>query len=314
MVTYDNWLNDTLESIAAYKQTLNKKDAKKYRLDYLTRLAQRIAEFSNECGECQKYQSDITKLTKDLGGLIQSSKEEKKKFDRKIKEINNHLQKKHKLYLEGTLIGIGIVFGPAIGLAIGSGIGNVGAGMGCQGQLYKVRRGKMADSGGDKIEVSELYQIGIVVNDLKKSIRNYQETFGIGPWAVTTVDTSAVSDMTYHGRASHHRFKAAFAMVGPMQLELIQPLEGDNIYSDFLEGNGEGVHHLGHVRVDNIDEAIHTWEQEGFHCLQSGRFPGGGYAYMDTRKSLGVIVELLGVPEGPSPNYPSSLWKVWEKH
>ena len=130
MVTYDNWLNDTLESIAAYKQTLNKKDAKKYRLDYLTRLAQRIAEFSNECGECQKYQSDITKLTKDLGGLIQSSKEEKKNYDRKIKEITNHLQKKHKLYVEGTLIGIGIALGPAIGVALGSGMGNVGAGIG----------------------------------------------------------------------------------------------------------------------------------------------------------------------------------------
>jgi hypothetical protein len=130
METYDNWLNDTLESIVAYKQSLAKKEAKKYKLDYLTRVAQRIAELSKECGECQKFQGEISKLVQDLGGLVQSSKEEKKNYDRKIKEISGHLQKKHKLYAEGTFVGIGIALGPAIGVAIGSGMGNVGAGIG----------------------------------------------------------------------------------------------------------------------------------------------------------------------------------------
>ena len=129
MDTYDNWLNNTLESIASYKQTFNKKETKKYKLDYLTRLAQRIAELSKECGECQKFQSDISKLAQDLGGLVQSSKEEKKSYDKKIREITSHLQKKHKLYAEGTYIGFGIALGPAIGVALGSGMGNVGAGI-----------------------------------------------------------------------------------------------------------------------------------------------------------------------------------------
>ena len=169
----------------------------------------------------------------------------------------------------------------------------------------------MAEPSRPIIKVSELYQVGIVVHDLEKSIEHYQNTFGIGPWEVTNVDTSTISDMTYHGRPVQHRFRAAFAMVGPMQLELIQPLEGDNIYSDFLDEHGEGIHHLGHVRVSDLDEAIEALEKEGFPCLQSGRFPGGGLAYMDTGKALGVIIELLQMPEGPSPYYPPSLWKTW---
>jgi hypothetical protein len=130
METYGNWLNNTLESISSFRQSFSKKDAKKYQLDYIARVAKRVADLSKECGECQKFQGNITKLSQDLGGLVQSSKEEKKIFDKKIREITSHLQKKHKLVAEGTYVGFGIAVGPAIGVAIGSGMGNVGAGIG----------------------------------------------------------------------------------------------------------------------------------------------------------------------------------------
>jgi hypothetical protein len=153
-----------------------------------------------------------------------------------------------------------------------------------------------------KIKVSELYQVGIVVRDLGQSINHYQNIFDIGPWGVINADPSSISDMTYHGRSVQHTFKAAHANVGPMQLELLQPLEGETIFTDFLDAHGEGLHHLGVIRVDNLDEAIRLLEKEGFPCLQSGRFPGGGYAYMDTVKSLGVMIELLQMPVGvPAP-------------
>jgi len=160
----------------------------------------------------------------------------------------------------------------------------------------------MAEPGRAKLKVSELYQVGIVVQDLEKSIEQYQNILGIGPWQVSEIDSSTMSEVTYHGRPAQHRFRIALTMVGPVQLELIEPVEGDNIYSDFLKEHGEGIHHLGHIRVNNVAEAIKTLEKEGFPCLQSGCFPGGGYAYVDTTKALGVIIELLQMPEGrPAP-------------
>jgi hypothetical protein len=130
METYDNWLNNILEGIAARKQTLGKKDIKKYKLEFLACVAKRAADFSKECGECQKFRGDLSKLIQDLGGLVQSSKEEKKNYERKIKEITTHLQKKHRLVAEGTYVGFGIAIGPAIGVALGTGMGNIGAGIG----------------------------------------------------------------------------------------------------------------------------------------------------------------------------------------
>ena len=152
------------------------------------------------------------------------------------------------------------------------------------------------------LNVSELYQACVVVRDLEKSMEHYQNTLGIGSWEILGGGSPATYDMIYHGRPAKARIKVALAMVGPMQLELIQPVQGDSIWSDFLEEHGEGIHHLGHVRVGNLDEAVQALEKAGFPCMQRGHFTGGGWAYMDTSKALGFILELLELPEGvPAP-------------
>jgi len=160
----------------------------------------------------------------------------------------------------------------------------------------------MAEHGNPTIKVSELYQACVVVHDLEQSIKRYQSTLGIGPWQIIDIDSSDLEEVTYHGRPAHHKFRAALTMAGPLQLELIQPVEGESIFRDFLQEHGEGLHHLGHIRVDSLAESVRTLAEEGFPCLQSGYAAGGGYAYIDTVKALGVIVELLELPEGiPAP-------------
>lgn len=172
----------------------------------------------------------------------------------------------------------------------------------------------MDKPGRGNVETSGLYQVAIVVRDLEKSVEHYQKILGTGPWQFMSIDDSVFAESTYRGRPAKHRFKVALGMLGPMQIELIQPIEGETIYGDFLNEHGEGVHHLGHIRVDNLTEAIKTFEQQGFPCIQSGRNSrGGGYAYMDTVKSLGVVTEFLEGREGPPPAYPDSLWKAWQE-
>ena len=136
------------------------------------------------------------------------------------------------------------------------------------------------------IKVSELYQAAVVVHDLEQSIERYRSTLGIGPWKVVDVDSADLATATYHGRPAQYKFRAALAMAGPMQLELIQPVEGDSIFRDFLAEHGEGLHHLGHIRVNDLAGSIQALEEVGFPCLQSGSVPGAGYAYIDTVKAL----------------------------
>ena len=147
-------------------------------------------------------------------------------------------------------------------------------------------------------------QIALVVRDLDAAMRRYWELLGIGPWRVYTYGPPLVHDMTYRGRPQDYRMRLALAQVGEIMLELIQPLSGESIYVEHLEGKGEGLHHLG-VFVPSFDEAVAEVQRRGYAILQSGRGYGrwgdGGYAYVDTEGDLGVILEVIEIPRERVP-------------
>jgi len=146
------------------------------------------------------------------------------------------------------------------------------------------------------VKVSELFQAGIVVRDLDESMKRYQSLLGINSWKVVTIDSSIVR-LTYRGKPSQHSFKAAFTMLGSLMIELLEPLQGTGTYREFLEKHGEGLHHLGHARVPDLDRATKALEKAGFPTVETGETLGGSgesfhkWAYVDMTASLGYIIE-----------------------
>jgi len=124
------WYDGIVKEINLHKDSLNKKSAKKYKLDLLLRMAKRVDDFSTICGECQMFQSEITGLTRELSLLIQMpNKESQKSYFKAIGKITKHLQKQHKLVTAGQYMGMWGVIGTAIGVVIGAALGNPSAGM-----------------------------------------------------------------------------------------------------------------------------------------------------------------------------------------
>ena len=114
------WYNRIASEISGYQITLGQKDAKKYKLDQLLRIARRVDDFSGICGECQGYQQEISKQVQDLSLMVQMpDKEGMKKHIKAITDLTEHLKNVHKLVDKGHYLGMGI----GIGLAIGGGIG-----------------------------------------------------------------------------------------------------------------------------------------------------------------------------------------------
>jgi len=152
--------------------------------------------------------------------------------------------------------------------------------------------------------LKNINQIGLIVRDLDAAVRRYWEMLGIGPWKVYTYGPPLVPSMTYRGKVQSYQMRLAFTQVGHLQLELIQPLSGDSIYTEHLERNGEGMHHVG-VFVASLDDAISEATRQGYRVIQSGRGHGrwgdGGYAYLDTEEALGMILELIEVPRERVP-------------
>jgi len=167
----------------------------------------------------------------------------------------------------------------------------------------------MQNSNDEKLLLKEINQVCVVVKDLKKSMEYYWSTFGIGPFTIYTYEPPFVSDMKIRGEPKEYSMKIAFAKMGTIQLELIQPLS-ESIYTEFLEKKGEGIHHIG-CHVDDLDEAVAMVEKQGIKVTQSGKRPGGGYAYLDTDETMGAIVELIQRPTGTRT--PEAIWPETEK-
>jgi hypothetical protein len=152
--------------------------------------------------------------------------------------------------------------------------------------------------------LQKLHQVGIVVRNLEASMGRYWEKFGVGPWQVYTYGPPLVKDMTYRGKRQNHRMRLAFAWIDSLMIELIQPLEGPNIYEEFLQSQVEGLHHVL-TYVDDLDAASRDLQSRGYALIQSGRGYGvhddGGYAYFDTTADLGIILEVAQLPKQRRP-------------
>jgi methylmalonyl-CoA/ethylmalonyl-CoA epimerase len=154
------------------------------------------------------------------------------------------------------------------------------------------------------IEIKQAQQAAFAVYDVDKTIERLWNTFGIGPWKIhirdynSTLDNEMISDMRYHNKTSRFSYKVAETSLGPngFMLEYIQPLSGENIFSDFLREHGEGMHHIGwHIvhSQEEFDRVTSLLEGQGFPCLQSARVYASQMAYFDTSSVLHTMIEVL---------------------
>jgi methylmalonyl-CoA/ethylmalonyl-CoA epimerase len=145
-----------------------------------------------------------------------------------------------------------------------------------------------------KIDLGPVVQVGIVVRDVDVTVRGWGERFSFAQAVFTEwppENSNLAETATYRGGKGNFRMRLAFIETGAVQIEFIQPLEGGNIYSEFLEQHGEGLHHILFLVED--PEGVSRWLEAPI--LQSGGSflnPGAIWAYLDTQQELGCIIEV----------------------
>jgi len=141
-------------------------------------------------------------------------------------------------------------------------------------------------------------QIGMVVRDARARADQLSKTMGIGPFIEEIYPGISA---TVHGKPAEFKMLSLTADMAPLlELELCQVLEGRPIHQEFLETRGEGFHHLG-IYVRDFRHEIEKWEALGIGVLQWSYNPpqypeGSGYAYMDTERLFGFILEIADIP------------------
>lgn len=151
------------------------------------------------------------------------------------------------------------------------------------------------------------HQIAYVVRDLDAAVRHWADDIGVGPWSVWTMRTPYLRDAFYQGAPAEFGLRHALAWSGPVQIELVQPLEGPSIFRDQLDASGEGPNHIG-IIVDDHQRASDDLVERGFAPLQGaggfGKSHDGEFAYFRPPHDGGVIVELISPPtERFDPEY-----------
>ncbi|MFC2024181.1 VOC family protein [Chloroflexota bacterium] len=133
------------------------------------------------------------------------------------------------------------------------------------------------------------------VGHAQKVAENYWNILGISPWEIYEWEAPLVYDHKYHGKLTWGREKMTLAQVGSVQLELMEPVDGDSVHRDFLMEHSKGLHHLNFL-VDDVDETAEILADKGFVSLQSGRW--------ETREEKGPEITLVLNPSVLSGNQP----------
>lgn len=138
-------------------------------------------------------------------------------------------------------------------------------------------------------------QIGWVAADIGTSETALTGLLGVRKWVRIPDVHFGPDSCTYRGQPADFVANIALSYLGDMQLELIQPVRGPNIYSDFLRDHGPGLHHIC-VEAENLerfDAAIADAAAQGATVVQQGVMPGGmHFAYVSAPQAGVPFVEI----------------------
>jgi methylmalonyl-CoA/ethylmalonyl-CoA epimerase len=142
---------------------------------------------------------------------------------------------------------------------------------------------------GIKPQSWKLVQLGIVVRDVNKTIERLQ-SYGFGPFESRTLPPDR--EEWYRGKPFLLDVKISMAKLGDVQLELIQPTEGESLHKEFLDQKGEGIQHVMFA-VDDFEREVEALTKKGADVVLKARMPGGRtIAYLDLDAG-GLVVELV---------------------
>jgi methylmalonyl-CoA epimerase len=142
--------------------------------------------------------------------------------------------------------------------------------------------------------LSRFHHISVIVKDLDRAVE-YYEALGMGPFEPSNM---VHIDRKLYGKPTPSDIKNVVKAtnLGPIGIELLQPVSGESPQKKFLESHGEGIHHIAFI-VDDIKEATAIMTEAGFEVVSSSNNQGGGgMAFFDADKVGGVQIELEELP------------------
>ena len=142
-------------------------------------------------------------------------------------------------------------------------------------------------------------QIAWVTPDLDATETALTGLLGVRKWVRIPEVHFAPDTCSYHGKPADFLASISLSYLGDMQLELIQPVSGESVYSDFLRESGPGLHHIcmAAENPEQFDAALAEATDQGAPVVQQGVMAGGiQFAYVSAPQAGVPFIEIAYVP------------------
>ena len=136
-----------------------------------------------------------------------------------------------------------------------------------------------------------LEHVGLSVKNMDDAVRYFQSLGGkTDERPPFILDSANIKSITTYGRTDAPTLKIKIKMlnIGPLTLELTEPVSGGNYNETWMKEHGEGANHISFI-VPELDKEVEELKAKGVPAMYHA---SGVYAYMDARKVGGLVIEL----------------------
>ena len=135
-------------------------------------------------------------------------------------------------------------------------------------------------------QLTNLSHVGIAVKDAEKTVQLLSSIWNIGKPEIFDYEPAA-ADLQF---GQSFKARLVWLTLGPLRIELLQPLDDRSIWSKFIAEKGEGIHHIA-FGVSNYEEMFAKFEGLGQKLLIAAVFNGERWCYFESSEG-GAVIEL----------------------
>ena len=137
----------------------------------------------------------------------------------------------------------------------------------------------------------KLYHLGYVYKDIEKQAKIMEAMYNLPKFRYWNSGKPVSGKVKHRGKDSNISVKVAQNRLFNIDIELIQWIEGDCTYKEFLDQGKEGLHHIM-LAPNDTQALLDYFKKKGIEPLLEVEEIKA--TYLDTEKSLGIIIEIIG--------------------
>lgn len=138
-------------------------------------------------------------------------------------------------------------------------------------------------------------RFSLVVDDIERTMDNFWNKFGVGPFQVVTCTPENTKEMSVRGEAlEDFEYIYAIAQQENVAYEVIQPIKGDTVYAEYLKQYGSSLYSIKIIIED--DAALKAYVDElqgkGLKVMQLCKMGEEQIYTFDSMEELAAVWEI----------------------